>query len=96
MEENRGSRFIDPASGLQILTLVDGACRHPRWFTLHGTFAEVAAFLNGYYFALEGLGGEKGRELVAEWRGFCLWLAEKLEVAPPRPLGRSPTRHLVL
>lgn len=83
MEQNRKDRFIDPSSGLRIATLVDGACRHPQWYTLDGTFAEAVAFLHGYYMALERCSGEQEQKLVTEWFGFCRWLMEKLGVTIP-------------
>jgi hypothetical protein len=77
----RDSRWIDPETGLRLLTLVDSVCRRPRWFTMNGAFAEAVAFLNGCYFS-PGTGPEE-KTRAAEWYGFVEWLTERLQVVHP-------------
>lgn len=51
--------------------LIESICKRPEMYTMHGTFGEVAAFLDGYASA-------NVRDQVNSLAGFQVWLARRI------------------
>ena len=62
----------------EVTTLSQAVLRHPNMYTLHGTFDEALAFLEGYYSGMAK--GIPYAVPVIQWAEFKQWLAAQLSV----------------
>jgi hypothetical protein len=58
------------------ITLTDAVLLRPAMYTMNGTFAEVVAFLVGYFSGAAK--GNPSAPPVIEWSAFEYWLADRL------------------
>lgn len=67
------------ADSIRHTTWFESLCQRPRMWTLNGTPAEIAAFLDGYYY-----GVQRGQRIeLAQWQSFRRWLSERLPLGEP-------------
>ncbi|MES2463767.1 MAG: hypothetical protein V4671_24625 [Armatimonadota bacterium] len=60
-------------------SFVEAVCVRPVMYTMDGTWAEVGAFLEGFYSGMGGHSSTKaGREGVERWMDFCHWALLRL------------------
>ena len=64
----------------------EAVLRRPAMYTMNGTFAEVVAFLNGYYSGAAR--GHLDWPPVIEWTDLERWLANRLGVASTEAFRR--------
>jgi hypothetical protein len=60
------------------ITFTEAVLRRPAMYTLNGSFAEVACFLEGYYSGMAKASFDVPP--VVEWSAFLRWLAKMLGV----------------
>src|ERR1051326_2819062 len=68
------------------ITFTEAVLRRPTMYTLTGSFAEVACFLEGYYSGLAKANYDAPP--VVEWSAFLRWLAKRLGVDSALALKR--------
>ena|SRR5437868_274954 len=60
------------------VTLTEAVLLRPAMYTMNGTYAEVIAFLEGYYSGMAH--GNPNAQPAVDWSDFEAWLADRLEV----------------
>jgi hypothetical protein len=60
------------------ITFTEAVLRRPSMYTVNGTFAEVACFLEGYYSGTAKANYDVPP--VVEWSAFRRWLADRFGV----------------
>jgi len=73
------------------VTLTEAVLLRPAMYTMNGTFAEVIAFLEGYYSGMAQV--NPNAQLVVEWSDFEQWLADRLNVESTEPFRRIEQTH---
>ncbi len=60
------------------VTLTEAVLLRPAMYTMNGTFAEVIAFLEGYYSGMAH--GNPNAQPAVDWSEFEQWLADRMNV----------------
>jgi hypothetical protein len=72
-----GERWVDDGDIEVRLSFVECICARPTMYTLSGTFAEVLAYLWGYYEGPRDRAGTWHVEDGKAWHEFCAWLQKR-------------------
>jgi L-fucose isomerase-like protein len=60
------------------IPLTEAVLLRPAMYTMNGTFAEVVAFLEGYFSGMAH--GNPNASPVVEWSDFEQWLVDRMKV----------------